>query len=193
MQPVTPARLARNLLLWLVPVTIVWILVTPVYNQFLITAGENLLHLLESPDVTDLVAHETHHALVLRRDFPADHSRVYSIRVTDLHFHLILLGVLFLAVPGVPLRERLGNLGWALLISVFFHLALIFFWVKFAYATQLGSWSLEHYSHAQRELLGIAKHVLDLPIKLALPLVLWAFFYLKLLLPRRVEGESVGS
>lgn len=179
-----PSRLVRNLLLWLVPVTLIWLLITPFYNRFLITAGENLLHLFESPDVTDLVRHDDHFALVLRRDFPPDHSNVYSLRVTDLHFHLVLLATLFLAVPGVPWRERLGNLGWAVLIAVFFHILLIFFWVKFAYATQLGEWSLEHYSHALREIFGITKHVLDLPIKLAFPLALWAAFYLELLLPR---------
>ena len=50
----------------------------------------------------------------------------------------------------------------------------LFFWVKFIYATQLGSWSLEQYGALTRNVWGMGKHVLDLPVKLGLPLLLWA-------------------
>ena len=49
--------------------------------------------------------------------------------------------------------------------------------MKFVYATQLGSWSLANYGAVARNLYGMGKHLLDLPIKLALPLILWASFY----------------
>ena len=78
----------------------------------------------------------------------------------------------------MPWRERLANLGWAVLIAVFFHLLLLFFFVKFVYATQLGAWSLAHYGAFARNFFGLGKHLLDLPFKLALPLVLWAAFYI---------------
>jgi len=173
--------------LWAVPVILIWVLITPAYNVFLVRAGENLLHLLESPDVTDLIRRDAHTAIVLRRDFSPESNQVSGFRVTDLHFPLILMGTLFLAVPGVPWRQRLAHLGWALLISVFFHLLLVVLWVKFAYATQLGDWSLANYSPVAREAWGMAKHLADLPIKLALPLALWAYFYLGLLLPQRAR------
>lgn len=175
-------RLIRNILLWIVPVALVWLLLTPGYNRFLKTAAENLLLLSESPNVTDLLIQEPHTTHIRRRDFPPSRSVVGQVRVTDLHFHLVLLAALFLAVPDVPWRERLGNLGWAVLIAVFFHLLLLFFWVKFVYATQLGSWSLAHYGPFARNLFGLGKHLLDLPFKLSLPLVLWAAFYIRRLL-----------
>lgn len=183
-------RFVRNLLLAAVPVALVWLALTPFYNRFLATAGENLLHLVERPNVTELAAapEAAGYYRIVRKDFPPAKRQVYSMRVTDVHFHLLLLGVLFLAVPEVPWRRRLGNLGWALLISVFFHIALVFFWVKFAYATQLGSWSLEHYGAFARNFFGLGKHLLDLPFKLAFPLVLWAGFYYRLLLPERSDG-----
>lgn len=180
-------RFLRNLLLAVPLVFAVWLLITPFYNRFLITAGGNFTRLLERPDVTELIPRPPHHAMVLRRDLG---RQVYSLRITDYHFHLVLLGALMLAVPGVPGSRKWANLGWSVLILVFFHIALIYFWTRFIYATQMGPWSVEHYGPAARETLGVAKHVLDLPIKLALPLVLWAAFYLRELLPRTAPAGT---
>ncbi|MCH9651431.1 MAG: hypothetical protein K0U98_24610 [Deltaproteobacteria bacterium] len=173
------SKFARNVVLWLLPVALVWILLTQFYNRFLTISAENLLHLTETPDITQLHPHakDRHYITVSRGDFPPARSKVYSIRVTDIHYHLILLGALFLATPGVPLRKRFSNLGWAILITIFFDMILLFFWVKFAYATQLGSWSVANYGAFWRNFFGLGKHLLDLPFKLALPLALWATFY----------------
>jgi hypothetical protein len=169
-------------LLWLVPVWAAWALATPAYNRFLLAGGANLLHLSESPPVTIFHRNDEHFASVERRDFPPGRALVGpALRVTDLHFHLVLLGALFLAVPGIPWRRRLENLGWAVLVTVFFDLALVFLYVKFLYSTQLGSWSLAHYGPVAQNAYGLAKHLLDLPYKLALPFALWAGFYLHLL------------
>jgi len=178
-------RLLRNLLLALVPVVLVWMLITPYYDRFLTESGEVLLHLIESPNVSELLpaARDPHYALITRLDFPPSRRNVSSFRVTDLHFHLVLLAALFLAVPGVPWKQRFSNLGVALLVAVFFHLLLVVFWVQFVYATQLGTWSLEHYGAFSRNCWGLGKHLLDLPVKLAFPFVLWAAFYLDRLLP----------
>jgi hypothetical protein len=183
-------RLLRNLLLWLVPVAAVWVALTPFYNRFLIVSSGNLLRLVESPNVTELLpaAEDDNYARITRRDFPPARRNVSSLRVTDVHFHLVLLAVLFLAVPGVGWRQRSENLGWACLIAVFFHILLVFFWVKFVYATQLGPWSLEHYGAFARNFFGLGKHLLDLPFKLAFPLVMWAAFYLSLLIPGERRG-----
>jgi hypothetical protein len=179
-------RFVRNLALAALPVVFVWLLVTPFYNRFLASAGANLVRWTESPNVTTLAPalEDRHAAWIDRADFPPARRRVGSLRLTDLHFPLILLGALFLAVPGVPWRERLANLGWALLAMVFFHLVLVLFHVKFVYATQLGAWSMEHYGAFARNFWGLGKHLLDLPIKLALPLALWAGFHSPRLLPR---------
>lgn len=173
-------KLARGVLLWLLPTAVVWVLLTGFYNRFLTISAENLLHLVESPDVSQLEPHprDDHYVSVIRRDRPPALSRVYSVRVTDIHYHLVLLGALFLAVPGVAWRKKLENLGWALLVTVFFDIVLLFFWVKFAYATQLGAWSAENYGPFAQNFYGLGKHLLDLPFKLALPLALWVAFYL---------------
>ena len=171
------ALLIRNVLLLLIPVWLVWALLTPVYNRFLLVSARNLVRLTESPNVTDLPRRDDHFAYVQRLDFPPAKSLVHSFRVTDLHFHFVLLGALFLAVPGIPWRERLSNFGWACLITIFFDIFLLFFYVKFVYATQLGEWSLTHYGAFARNFWGLGKHLLDLPFKLSLPLLLWAGFY----------------
>jgi hypothetical protein len=187
-------RLIRNILLWIVPVWLVWTVLTPAYNHALKTAAERLLLLSESPNVTNLLLQDTHAVHIRRRDFPPSRSVVGSTRVTDLHFNLVLLAALFLAVPDVPWRQRLANLGWAVLIAVFFHLLLLFFWVKFVYATQLGAWSLAHYGPVSRNFFGLGKHLLDLPFKLSLPLILWAAFYIgRMLEGVGGEGERASS
>lgn len=172
----------RNVLLWLFPVAFLWLVAAPVYNRFLLGSAENLVRLTESPDVTDLPRKDDHFAYVSRRDFPSSRSLVHSFRVTDVHFHLVMLGALFLAVPRIPWRRRLESLGWALLVTVFFDIFLIFFYAKAAYATRLGAWSLAHYGPFARNFWALGKHLLDLPFKLSLPLLLWAGFYLRDLL-----------
>ena len=160
----------RNALLWAVPVALLWTALTPFYNRFLLGSAQNLVRLTESPNVTDLLRQGDHFAYISRRDFPPSRTLVHSFRVTDVHFHLVLLLALFLAVPRVPWRERLGNLGWALLVTVFFDVFVVFSKVKVAYATQLGTWSLEHYG----------------------PFALWAAFYLPLLLGSRETPVAQG-
>lgn len=176
-RPSWALRLVRNALLWVIPVVLLWLLATSVYNRFLLGSAQNLVHLTEYPSVTDLLRKDDHFAYVSRRDFPPAHQLVRSFRVTDVHFHLIMLGVLFLAVPGIPWRRRLENLGWAFLITIFFDIFLIFFYVKYTYATQLGPWSAAHYGAFSRNVWGLTYHVLDLAFKFALPFLLWVGFY----------------
>ena len=182
-----PRRLVVGVFLGFIPAWIVWVAITPFYNRFLAVSAENLLHLTESPDVTSLLPQQndpTHRVVVTRTDFPPASSKVHQVRVTDIHFHLVLLTALFLGVPGVPWGKKLSRLGAAALIAVFFHILLLFLWVKFVYATQLGEWSMQNYGAFSRNAYGLGKHLLDLPFKLALPLALWAGFYLRTLLPR---------
>jgi len=172
------ARLIRNSLLWMVPVAALWWLATPVYNRMLLSSAGGLLSLFEHPAVTELLAKGDHDAYVVRRDFPPARALVHPFHVTDVHFHLLLLGALFLGVPGLPWRERLGNLAIAALVTVVYDVLLVVFIVEFVYSTQLGAFSLAHYGAVARNFWGLGKHLLDLPFKLALPLLLWCAFYL---------------
>jgi hypothetical protein len=181
------ASLVLGAVLWMIPVGVVWVVLTPYYNRFLIVAAQNLCRLTESPDVTNLLPEGRHDVSIQRRDFPTAKSRIPGFRVTDVHFHLVLLAALFLATPGIPWRQKMESLGWAVLATVFFDLFLCFFWVKFVYATRLGAWSAAHYGPFARNAYGLTKHLLDLPFKLALPLLLWAGFYLDRFLEERAR------
>lgn len=178
-------RFALRAGLWLLPVAVVWVIATPFYNRFLITAAENLTRLGERPSVSRLSIEGKHHTIASRTDLSKPAGK---IRVTDIHFPLLILGAFFLGVPGVRLGERMSKLGWALLASVFFHLISLFFWVKFLYATQQGAWSAANYGPFAQNFWGLGKHLLDLPFKFAWPLVLWIAFYPHLLLPKN-NGE----
>ena len=78
-------RLAPGLLkrsaLWIVPSVVVWLLVTPVYNQFLIGATENLVRMTESPDATRLAPQSTHYMAITRTDRPTSDGILGSVRV----------------------------------------------------------------------------------------------------------------
>lgn len=178
-------RFIRALLLWMVPAILLWILITPYYNLFLTTSTENLVRLSESPQSTRLQLHEDlHHFLVTRTDVPTSRGSLGSVRISDTHFPLIMLWGFFLAIPGVRWAKKFENLGWATLISIFFHIISLFCWVKFIYATQLGEWSAQNFSTFQINFWGLSKHLLDLPFKFSMPLILWAAFYLSELFPK---------
>ena len=180
-----PRRFLLRLLVWILPVAAFWAVATPFYNRFLIVGSEKLVRMTESPPVTRLVPRDRHFVLLTRSDSASAKGFLYSIRVTDVHFNWILLGAFFLAIPDVDVRRRAENLGWAALATVFFHLVSLFLYVKFAYATQLGEWSLTHFSATAREAWGMAKHVFDLPLKFSWPLLLWSFFYFREVFPPR--------
>ncbi|MFN7940267.1 MAG: hypothetical protein U0X73_01605 [Thermoanaerobaculia bacterium] len=170
-------RFVTRLVLWILPVAALWLALEPFYNKFLAASGERLLRMTESPAVTRLYVKDTHSVIVTRSDYAAEKGYLYGFRVGDVHFHLILLGALMLAVPDIPGRKRWENLGWSVLATIFFDILLVFFFVKFAYSTQLGQWSREHYGVFGRNFWGLGKHLLDLPFKFALPFLLWGAFY----------------
>jgi hypothetical protein len=181
-------RLLRNLLLTAPVATLVWLLVSSFLSLFLCKAAERLTRLGERPAATLIQLSKGEDALITRADTRAHGRLPYRVRVTDIHFPLVLLIALFLATPGVSPGDRFANLGYALVITLCFEVIDLFFWVKFAYATQLGQWSLDHYGPFARNFWGLGKHVLDLPVKLALPFALWVTFYL-----RPLAGELFGE
>lgn len=174
-----------HFLFWVPSVLVVWLFLTPAYNVFLVRATEKLLHATESPNVTRLTPYRKHHVVVTRTDLSTAKGKLTSFKVTDVHFPLILLGAFFLAVPGKPLPKRLAFLGWAVLIACGVHLLTLFCQVKSFYANGLGEWSAAHYGELGKNFWGLSQHLLKIPVKLALPFVLWAAFYLDLLLPAK--------
>jgi hypothetical protein len=187
-------RFLRDVAIWLVPSVLLWIAITPFYNRFLRESAETVVRLGERPAVTHLYPapksesrprQEVHYLVITRDDYRAPAKGfLYSVRTTDLHFPMVYLWAIFMAVPGVPWTTRLARAGWATLIQIFFHLVLLVFWVKFAYATQLGEWSEAHYGAFGQTFWGLGKHLLDLPFKFGLPLILWAGFYYEWLVGR---------
>ena len=193
-------RFLRNVALWLVPSLLLWIAVTPFYNRVLRESAESAVRLTERPAVTHLYPapksdarprQEINYLVIMRDDYrsPAK-GFLYSVRTSDLHFPFVYLWAMFMAVPGVPWGTRLARTGWASLILVFFHVVLLVFWVKFAYATQLGPWSQEHYGALGQTFWGLGKHLLDLPFKFGLPLILWAGFNWDWLIRGREETAA---
>jgi hypothetical protein len=179
-------RFLRDTAIWLVPSVLLWLAITPFYNRFLRESAETMVRLTERPAVSHLypapkseerVNQEIHYLVITRDDHAAKKGFLYSVRTTDLHFPMVYLWAMFMAVPGVPLTTRLARTGWATLIQIFFHVILLVFWVKFAYATQLGEWSTEHYGSFGQTFWGLGKHLLDLPFKFGLPLILFAGYY----------------
>ena len=178
-------RLAKNML-WILPlVALVWALLTPIYNRFLVNGAERLVRLTESPAQTHLALRDGEFAVATRADFGSRAQEIKRGHVTDVHFNVLLLATLFLAVPGIPPAERFGNLAVALICAAFFHLLLLAALVKFNYATQLGDYSVAHYGPVARNVYGLFAHLMDLPFKFGLPLILWAAFYL-----RRLPGRE---
>lgn len=183
------SRLVRGILLWIVPCALVWIFITPVYNRLLAGWTERLVRLSERPAVSRVEMQDAHFSAIRRSDYAGD-KHLYRIRVSDLHFNLILTGALFLAVPAIPRGRRFMNLGWALFASLLFHILLFFFFVKFVYATQLGPWSTQNYGAFAQNFWGLGKHMLDLAFKFALPLILWAGFYYEEFLAHLRKAEA---
>jgi hypothetical protein len=181
------SRFARNLILWLVPAALVWLLLTPFYNRVLIGGAEIVLHLFESPNQSHLYPRATHYLMITHGEFRGGQASAGEFRVSDSHFNWILLAALFLGTPDLLWRQRLRTLAWAAAIAVVFHLALVVFHVQFFYATQLGEWSFARYGPWARNFFGLGKHLLDLPLKFGLPQLLWAAFHLRTLLPQRAH------
>jgi hypothetical protein len=187
-------RFLRDVAIWMVPSVLLWIAITPFYNRFLRESAETLVRLTERPAVTHLYPapksetranQEIHYLVITRDDHTATKGFLYSVRTTDIHFPMVYLWAMFMAVPGVPWTTRLARTGWATLIQVFFQVILLVFWVKFAFATQLGEWSVANYGAFGQTFWGLGKHLLDLPFKFGLPLILFGGYYWDWLLAGR--------
>ena len=179
---VTPARwttlFARNLL-WALPVTVlVWVLITPLYNRFLVVSAESFVRMTEHPAQTHLDLREGEFAVASRRDFGTRAHDVTRGRVTDTHFNVLLLGAMFLAVPRITLCNASKSVLGAADRDVLPHpLALAAGQVHLRHSN--GRLQPAHFGPFARNAYGLLTQLMDLPFKFALPLILWTAFYLR--------------
>lgn len=171
------SRLAKRLPLAFLPALAVWLLFSPLYNRWLTVGSEGFLRLFESPDRSTFYLRDSGWMMVTRADYGGGQGSLHEIRLADVHFNFLLWSAFAFATPGMPLAERLRRWAQGLLILGPFHLVLTALSAEFVYATQLGAWSLSHYGPWSRNLIGLSKHVTDLPLKLAMPLILWVGFF----------------
>jgi hypothetical protein len=154
-------------------VVLLWAAASPLYNRILAGLGEPLVRLFESPNRTTLYVRGYEQLMITRSDYGGGQGYLAEVRLPDLHFTWILFAALALATPGVEWAERGRRILFGAGLFVIFHLLLLFLRVEAVYATELGDWSLARYGRFAREAIGLAKHVADLPVKLALPFALW--------------------
>jgi hypothetical protein len=172
------ASFTRRLILALPLAVLAWAIASPIYNRVLVRLVEPAVRLFESPDRTTLYVRGYEQMMITHTDYGAGQGYLAEVRLPDVHFTWILGSALALATPGVARGERLRRLAIAGVWFLFFHVFLLAMRVEFVYATQLGAWSLARYGPVARETIGIVKHTLDLPLKLAMPFaVWWALFY----------------
>jgi hypothetical protein len=170
-------KLAKRLPLAFLPALAVWLALSPLYNRILTAGSENLLRVFESPDRSSFYLRDSGWMMVTRSDYGGGQGSLHEIRLADVHFNFLLWTAFAFATPAWALRARAKAWGSGLVVLALFHLALTALQAEFVYATQLGDWSTSHYGPFARNVIGLTKHVADLPLKLAMPLVLWVAFF----------------
>jgi len=184
-------RFGWRLLFAFLPVLLVWLLASPLYNRFLTPLIEGTVRLFEIPDHTSLFLRDDALMMITRNDYGGGQGYLSEVRLADIHFNWLLWAALCLASAGVALKARLQRLAAGSLVLLLFHVLLGALFVGFVAATQKGDWSAAHFGPLSRNLLGLAKHIADLPLKLAMPLVLWvALFGLRAATPRGAGRRS---
>jgi hypothetical protein len=166
-----------RLLVAFVPVLLFWLLASPLYNRFLTPLVEGAVRLFESPDRTSLFLRDDTLMMITRNDYGGGQGYLSEVRLADLHFNWLLWAALCLASAGATWRERWRRLAIGSLALLCFHVVLGALFVGFVAATQKGDWSAAHFGPVARNFLGLAKHLADLPLKLAMPLVLWVALF----------------
>jgi hypothetical protein len=174
----TPADPGRGFLLRL-PLTLLigmlaWLLLRPALDAAVPALAQGLIRAFEMPRVTRLVERD-HWVEVRRSDFRAG-SQIPTLPLTEVHFNLIVLLALQLALPRPLKRQQLERLlmGGAVLLLV--HALNLTFEVKSLYATRLGEWSLASYSKAARNVWGFLQYSSDLPVRFSAPFAIWLAF-----------------
>ncbi len=173
--PVDPCRsFLRRLPLTLLAGMLVWLMVRPVLDVAVCALTETLIRAFEYPRVTRLVA-INHGAEVRRSDFHTA-SGVHTQALTEIHFNIIVLLALSLALSRPFGRKRLERLFMAASLLYLTQVLTLLFHVKYLYATALGEWSFQNYSRLAREFFGFCRYFSDLPGRFSFPFLLWLGF-----------------
>lgn len=163
----------------LLPITLMigmasWAIVRPVYDSAVAGLAQVFIRSFEYPKVTRLEVQD-HHARVFRSDFRSN-SKILSIPLTEVHFNLIVLLALYLALPRPWSKEHLEKLFMGVSILYLSQTINLLLHVKCLYAIGLGDWSLQNYSDFSRNFYGFWRYFTDLPGRFSFPFVIWLGF-----------------
>lgn len=152
-----------------------WLGVSEAYRPAVAAPAEAILNLVESPDITELIASDDSGVLLNRTDFPPDSPRPI-IPLADLTFNVILLFALFAVSRETFSNANIGGLGLALLILWATHVAALIVRIEKIYALQLGAWSQVHYGPFSRNVWGSLDHFYRVVGIYAVAFALWWIF-----------------
>lgn len=133
-----------------------WLAAGPAYHSIVAIATEKVMHVAESPNVTQLQP-SGNDAILNRADFDSRSPRP-QIPIRDLTFNVILLLTL-LAAAGPPLTLKQGG-RWVVALFALFavHVAALTAKVMTLYVLRLGAWSLANYGSFARNFWSGADH-----------------------------------
>lgn len=142
-----------------------------IYSDFIATAAQPLLRLMERPAVTRLVP-DGSTIIVNRDDFPRSSPRP-QLPLNDLTFNVILLTTLF-ATERSPLSTRnVTRFLAACLVLAVTHVLAFVATVESVYALQLGPWSAAHYGPISRNFWSGAAHFYRIVGLYGIAFLLW--------------------
>lgn len=168
------AAFLRRLPLTLFIAILVWLTLRPVFDTAVTGLAEVLIRSFEFPRVTRLETID-HRTQVFRSDFRSD-SGIPTIPLTEIHFNMIVLLALFLALPKRFSKKNLERLMMAWFLLYLTQTLNLFLHVKCIYALNLGEWSRQTYSDFSRNFYGFWRYFTDLPGRFSFPFVFWLAF-----------------
>jgi len=168
------ARFLRRLPLALAAALVLWLLLRPALDHAVAGLAQTLVRAYEYPRVTRLVVAD-HRAEVRRADFRTS-SGIPALALTEIHFNLIVLLALSLALPRPFSRRRLERLFMGCCVLYFTQALNLVFHIKTLYALGLGEWSQANYSDLARNLFGFGRYFTDLPGRFSFPFLVWLGF-----------------
>ncbi len=168
------ASFLKRLPLSLIISMMLWGLLRPVADHAVAGLAEILIRSFEYPKVTRLEV-EKHHASIVRSDFRSD-SKIPAIPLTEIHFNLIVLLALYLALPRPWSKEHLEKLFMGVCVLYLTQSINLLLHVKCLYSLGLGDWSLQNYSDFSRDFYGFWRYFTDLPGRFSFPFVIWVGF-----------------
>lgn len=140
-------------------------------GRAVMTTTEATTRLFERPAATVLQWDDG--VIAIRRSDAPGRTETLGFNPIALTGNTVLLLALAWATPGAASRNGLVRLLLAsllLFLAQVVHLSLA---LQTLYATQLGSFSVEHYAPWQREVVATGRYFFDIALTYALPIVLW--------------------